>query len=153
MNPPNFQRIINIGILAHVDAGKTTLTENLLHLAGAIKVLGSVDKGSSVSDSLELEKQRGISIKASSVSFTFENIRFNIIDTPGHIDFSSEIDRSLKVIDTAILLISSVEGVQAHTYSIANALKELKIPFVICVNKIDRAGSLRLNFVCKQKDN
>ncbi len=132
---------INIGIVAHVDAGKTTITENLLYSSGRIKDKGSVDKGTAITDSLIIEQDRGISIKASSVSLVWKQKTINIIDTPGHIDFSSEVERSFKAIDAAILIISAVEGVQAHTENLWEALQELKIPTLIFINKIDRIGA------------
>jgi len=132
---------INIGILAHVDAGKTTLTEHFLYNAGAIRKLGSVDKGSANTDSLVLEKERGISIKAATTSFEWKGTKINLIDTPGHVDFSSEVERSLCVVDAAILVVSAVEGVQAHTLNIWDSLQELQIPTIIFINKIDRQGA------------
>ena len=133
--------ILNIGILAHVDAGKTTLTEHLLYHTGAIRKIGSVDKGSAVTDNLALEKERGISIKAATTSFNWKNTKINLIDTPGHVDFSSEVARTLCVVDAVILVISAVEGVQAHTLTIVDALHDLKIPTLIFINKIDRLGA------------
>ncbi|WP_275314724.1 GTP-binding protein [Tenacibaculum bernardetii] len=133
--------ILNIGILAHVDAGKTTLTEHLLYHVGAIRKIGSVDKGSAVTDNLTLEKERGISIKAATTSFNWKNTKINLIDTPGHVDFSSEVARTLCVVDAVILVISAVEGVQAHTLTIVDALHNLKIPTLIFINKIDRPGA------------
>ncbi|CAM1333086.1 GTP-binding protein [Tenacibaculum aestuariivivum] len=132
---------INIGVLAHVDAGKTTLTEHFLYNSGAIRILGSVDKGSTNTDSLALEKERGISIKAATTSFNWKDIKINLIDTPGHVDFSSEVERALCVVDAVILVVSAVEGVQAHTLSIWDSLQELKIPTLIFINKIDRQGA------------
>ncbi len=136
-----YSNILNIGILAHVDAGKTTLTEHLLYHAGAIRKIGSVDKGSAVTDSLTLEKERGISIKAATTSFIWKNTKVNLIDTPGHVDFSSEVARTLCVIDAVVLVISAVEGVQAHTLTIVDALHKLNIPTLIFINKIDRQGA------------
>ena len=93
---------LTIGILAHVDAGKTSLTECLLHTAGATKSRGSVDKGSAITDALAMEKSRGISIKTATVDFTWKDSHINIVDTPGHIDFSAEVDRALSVLDLVI---------------------------------------------------
>jgi ribosomal protection tetracycline resistance protein len=132
---------INIGILAHVDAGKTTLTEHFLYNSGAIRTLGSVDKGSANTDSLELEKERGISIKAATTSFEWRDVKINLIDTPGHVDFSSEVERALCVVDAVILVVSAVEGVQAHTLNIWDSLQELQIPTIFFINKIDRQGA------------
>lgn len=108
-------KIINIGVLAHVDAGKTTLTESLLYNSGAITELGSVDKGTTRTDNTLLERQRGITIQTGITSFQWENTKVNIIDTPGHMDFLAEVYRSLSVLDGAILLISAKDGVQAQT--------------------------------------
>ncbi|WP_291580258.1 tetracycline resistance ribosomal protection protein [Clostridium sp. UBA6640] len=133
--------IINIGIVAHVDAGKTTTTENLLYCSGAIKEVGKVDLGNTQTDSMELERKRGITIKSSAISFTWKDIKINIIDTPGHVDFISEVERSLSVLDGAILVISAVEGMQSQTRILFNTLKALKIPTIIFINKLDRVGA------------
>lgn len=134
------KKVVTIGVLAHVDAGKTSITESLLHHSGATKSLGSVDKGSSITDGLAMEKDRGISIKASSVNFSWENCVFQLVDTPGHIDFSAEVDRSLSILDGVILVVSAKEGVQAHTLNLWESLIERKLPVIIFFNKIDRAG-------------
>lgn len=133
-------KTINIGILAHVDAGKTTVTEHLLYKAGAIRQVGRVDTGDTQTDSMELERKRGISIKASTVSFDWGDIKINIIDTPGHVDFISEVERSLRVLDGAILVVSAKEGVQSQTKTLFEILQDLKIPTIIFVNKLDRIG-------------
>jgi len=133
--------IRTIGILSHVDAGKTTLTEQFLFKSGVLKVPGNVDKGTTVSDSLDIERQRGISVRASGVSFFWKSNRINLIDTPGHADFSAEVERTLQVMDGVILLVSAVEGLQAHTYALWDALQKRKIPILIFINKIDRPGS------------
>ena len=109
------KKIINIGIVAHVDAGKTTITENLLYYSGAIKSVGRVDLGNTQTDSMELERKRGITIKSSTISFTWNDVKVNIVDTPGHVDFISEVERSLSVLDGAIIVISGVEGIQSQT--------------------------------------
>lgn len=137
---PN-SNIRNIGVLAHVDAGKTTVTENLLYKSGSIRTLGSVDKGTAHTDSLEVEQQRGISVKAAAANFKYKDINVNIIDTPGHIDFSAEVERSLSILDGAIVVISAVEGVQPQTEVYFKALSSMKIPAVIFINKVDRVGS------------
>ncbi len=131
----------NIGILAHVDSGKTTLTEQLLYLTGAIRQAGSVDAGTASTDSLSIERQRGISVRTSSASTEWNGITINIIDTPGHIDFAGEVERALSALDYAIVVVSAVEGVRAHTENIIKSLDAAKLPRVICINKIDRAGS------------
>lgn len=131
---------INIGIVAHVDAGKTTVTENLLYHSGVIKEVGRVDSGNTQTDSMELERRRGISIKSSPTSFTWKDVKVNIIDTPGHVDFISEVERSLSVLDGAILIISAKEGIQSQTRVLFETLKTLNIPTIIFINKIDRVG-------------
>ncbi len=134
-------KIINIGIVAHVDAGKTSLTERILFDAHVIDKVGRVDQGNTQTDSMELEKQRGITIKASVVSFYVNGIKINLIDTPGHADFIAEVERSLSVLDGVILVISAVEGVQAQTKVLMSVLKKLAIPTILFVNKIDRTGA------------
>src|ERR671930_546063 len=134
-------RTLNIGILAHVDAGKTSLTERLLFSAGVIDTIGSVDQGSTQTDSLALERQRGITIKSAVVSFMIDDVTINLIDTPGHPDFIAEVERVLSVLDGAVLVVSAVEGVQAQTRVLMRTLRRLRIPTLIFVNKIDRVGA------------
>src|ERR671922_100764 len=134
-------RTLNLGIVAHVDAGKTTLTERLLYAAGVIDEVGSVDKGTTQTDSLALEQQRGITIKSAVVSFAIEDVTVNLIDTPGHPDFIAEVERVLSVLDGAVLVISAVEGVQPQTRILMRALQTLHVPTLIFVNKIDRRGA------------
>ena len=131
----------NVGIFAHVDAGKTTTTEQMLYLSGHIRSLGSVDTGTTQTDSLDVERERGISVRAAVTRFTWKNTKVNLVDTPGHVDFLSEVERSLRVMDGAVLIISAVEGVQAQTEVIWQALRELSIPTLIYVNKMDRTGA------------
>ena len=135
------QRTLNLGILAHVDAGKTTLTERLLYAAGVIDAIGSVDRGTTQTDSLALERERGITIKAAVVSFVIDNVTVNLIDTPGHPDFIAEVERVLSVLDGAVLVLSAVEGVQPQTRLLARALERLHVPTLLFVNKIDRVGA------------
>jgi ribosomal protection tetracycline resistance protein len=135
------RRTLNLGVLAHVDAGKTTLTERLLYAAGVVDEIGSVDKGTTQTDSLPLEQQRGITIKSAVVSFEIGNLTINLIDTPGHPDFIAEVERVLSVLDGAVLVVSAVEGVQPQTRILMRALQRLQIPALLFVNKIDRAGA------------
>ena len=121
------RRTLNLGILAHVDAGKTTLTERLLYAAGVIDQIGSVDAGTTQTDSLALERQRGITIKSAVVSFAVGGVTVNLIDTPGHPDFIAEVERVLSVLDGAVLMISAVEGVQPQTRVLMRALRRLRI--------------------------
>jgi ribosomal protection tetracycline resistance protein len=139
-------RTLNLGILAHVDAGKTTLTERLLYAAGVIDEIGTVDHGTTQTDSLALEQKRGITIKSAVVSFAIGGVEINLIDTPGHPDFISEVERVLGVLDGAVLVVSAVEGVQAQTRVLMRTLQRLGIPTIIFVNKIDR-GSARYDSV------
>ncbi len=133
--------VLNLGILAHVDAGKTTLTERLLYCAGVIDEPGSVDEGTTQTDSLALERQRGITIKSAVVSFTVGGTAVNLIDTPGHPDFVAEVERALSVLDGVVLVVSAVEGVQPQTRILWRALQRLGVPALFFVNKIDRRGA------------
>jgi ribosomal protection tetracycline resistance protein len=135
------RRTLNLGILAHVDAGKTTLTERLLYAAGTIDEVGSVDAGTTQTDSLPLEQQRGITIKSAVVSFPIGDLTVNLIDTPGHPDFIAEVERVLSVLDGAVLVVSAVEGVQSQTPLLMRALQRLRAPTLLFVNKIDRRGA------------
>jgi ribosomal protection tetracycline resistance protein len=135
------QATLNLGILAHVDAGKTTLTERLLYAAGVIDEVGSVDAGTTRTDSLALEQQRGITIKSAVVSFAIGGLTVNLIDTPGHPDFIAEVERVLSVLDGAVLVISAVEGVQPQTPLLMRALQRLGVPTILFVNKLDRLGA------------
>ncbi|MFJ2767904.1 GTP-binding protein [Streptomyces sp. NPDC087300] len=149
---------MNLGILAHIDAGKTSLTERLLYAAGVIDEPGRVDDGSTTTDSLALERQRGITIKSAVVSFLIDapegvsegadastgagtGVKVNLIDTPGHPDFIAEVERVLSVLDGAVLVVSAVEGVQAQTRVLLRTLRRLRIPTLIFVNKADRRGA------------
>jgi ribosomal protection tetracycline resistance protein len=132
---------LNLGILAHVDAGKTTLTERLLYAAGVIDEIGNVDDGSTQTDTLTLERQRGITIKSAVVSFVIEDVTINLVDTPGHPDFIAEVERVLNVLDGAVVVVSAVEGVQAQTRVLMRTLHRLRVPTLIFVNKIDRSGA------------
>jgi ribosomal protection tetracycline resistance protein len=134
-------RTLNLGIVAHVDAGKTSLTERVLYEAGVLDHPGSVDTGDTQTDSMALERQRGITIRSAVVSFEWQATTVNLIDTPGHSDFIAEVERALTVLDAAVLVVSAVEGVQAQTLVLMRALQRLGLPVVVFVNKIDRAGA------------
>ncbi len=134
-------RLRNVGILAHVDAGKTTVTEQMLYLGGAVQTPGRVDNGTAFTDFLEVEKERGISVRAATTELHWKDCRINLIDTPGHVDFSSEVERSLRVLDGAILVVSAAEGVQPHTETLWQALRAMRVPTLIFVNKMDRIGA------------
>jgi ribosomal protection tetracycline resistance protein len=132
---------LSIGVLAHIDAGKTSTTEQILFEAGVLSEPGSVDRGTTVTDALEQERRRGITIRAAVTSFRHGDTIVNLVDTPGHPDFIAEIERTLDVLDGAVLVISAVEGVQAQTRVLFRAMVRRKLPFVIFINKIDRLGA------------
>ena len=132
---------LNIGIVAHIDAGKTTLTEHILFESGVIRSKGRVDHASTVTDDLAVERKRGITIKEKTVSFNWNGIKINLLDTPGHADFIGEVARAFHVLDMAILVISAKESVQPQTVAIYNLLKNIGLPVVIFINKLDRAGA------------
>jgi ribosomal protection tetracycline resistance protein len=134
-------RTLNLGILAHVDAGKTTLSERLLYTTGAIDHVGSVDAGTTQTDSLDLERERGITIRSAVASFRLGDLAVNLVDTPGHPDFIAEVERVLAVLDGAVIVVSAVEGVQPQTPLLFRALQRLRVPTLIFVNKLDRAGA------------
>ncbi|GDY55865.1 hypothetical protein SVIO_064880 [Streptomyces violaceusniger] len=138
---PRVSRTLNIGVLAHVDAGKTSLTERLLYDAGVIDRLGSVDAGDTQTDTGEIERQRGITVRTAVASLTAGDTRINLIDTPGHSDFIAEVERALGVLDGAVLVLSAVEGVQAQTRVLMKTLRRLRLPVLLFINKIDRAGA------------
>ena len=131
-------RRIVVGILAHVDAGKTTLSEGMLYLSGRIQRLGRVDKGDAYLDTHDLERERGITIFSKQAVFEFADTEFTLLDTPGHVDFSTEMERTLQVLDCAILVISGADGVQGHTGTIWRLLSLYKVPVFIFVNKMDQ---------------
>ena len=129
--------MINIGVLAHVDAGKTTLIEAMLYKTGRLRKIGRVDFGDSFLDTDEYERKRGITIFSKIARTKIGDMDINIIDTPGHIDFSAEMERCISVLDMAILVISGSEGVQSHSHTLFKLLKEANIPVLIFVNKTD----------------
>ena len=134
-------RTLTVGVVAHVDAGKTSLTERILYEAGVLDHLGSVDTGDTQTDSLDLERRRGITIRSSVASFEWDDTLVNLLDTPGHSDFVAEVERALAVLDAAVLVVSAVEGVQAQTLVLMRALQRLRLPALLFVNKLDRAGA------------
>ncbi|MGI8681661.1 MAG: GTP-binding protein [Mycobacteriales bacterium] len=134
-------KTLSLGIVAHVDAGKTSLTERLLFATGVLDEIGSVDAGSTQTDSLALERARGITIRAAVVSFVIDDVTVNLLDTPGHPDFIAEVERVLGVLDGAVLVVSAVEGVQPQTRVLMRTLQRLRIPTLVFVNKIDRSGA------------
>ena len=132
---------LNLGIVAHVDAGKTTLTERLLYETGVSSHLGRVDHGDTVTDADAIERRRGITIRSAVVAFTIDDLKVNLIDTPGHADFVAEVERALAVLDGAVLVVSAVEGIQAQTRALIRIMERLGIPFLVFANKIDRIGA------------
>ncbi|MGL5819512.1 MAG: GTP-binding protein [Phycicoccus sp.] len=139
--PPAAPAYLNLGIVAHVDAGKTSLTERLLYEAGVLDAPGSVDAGTTRTDAMELERRRGITIRASVATFPVADLLVNLLDTPGHPDFVAEVERSLAVLDAAVLVLSAVEGVQPQTVVIWRALRRVGVPTLLFVNKVDRSGA------------
>lgn len=134
---------LTVGILAHVDAGKTTLSESMLYLSGKIRKIGRVDNKDAYLDTYELEKQRGITIFSKQAVMQFDDTEITLLDTPGHVDFSAEMERTLQVLDYAILVISGADGVQNHTKTVWELLEYYKVPTFIFVNKMDQAGTSR----------
>ncbi|TNF28879.1 MAG: GTP-binding protein [Deltaproteobacteria bacterium] len=134
------QPLRNIGILAHIDAGKTTLTENLLHATGAIRYPGAVEHGSTATDWLLQEQERGITIASAAISCRWRDVEITIVDTPGHVDFTMEVERSLRVLDGVVLVISGPDGVQAQTETVWHQALRRRIPAIATINKLDRPG-------------
>ena len=131
---------INLGLLAHVDAGKTTLSEGMLYLSGTIRDMGRVDYGNAFLDTYQLERERGITIFSKQAVLTWKDTEITLLDTPGHVDFSAEMERTLQVLDCAVLVISAADGVQGHTETLWKLLKRYQIPVFVFVNKMDQDG-------------
>ena len=132
---------ICIGLLAHVDAGKTTLSESMLYLSGRIRQQGRVDHGNAYLDTYELERARGITIFSKQAELVFGELEVTLLDTPGHVDFSAEMERTLRVLDYAILVINGADGVQGHTETLWKLLKQYRIPAFLFINKMDQNGT------------
>ena len=143
---------MTIGILAHVDAGKTTLSEQILYQTGQIRRLGRVDHQDAFLDNFELERSRGITIFSKQALFDLEHRKVTLLDTPGHVDFSAEMERTLQVLDYAILVISGADGVQGHTQTLWKLLKNYHIPTFLFVNKMDQPGTDRTRLLTELKD-
>ena len=135
------KKVLTLGIFAHANAGKTTITEHLLYHTNVISNIGRVDNGDTVTDNMKVEQERGITVRDSIVSFELNGKTIQLIDTPGHVDFSAEVERAISVLDGAVLVISGVEGLEAQTYTIWRALKEKNVPVIIFINKMDRKGA------------
>jgi elongation factor G len=131
----------NIGIIAHIDAGKTTTTERILYYTGAIHRMGDVDKGNTTTDYLDEERERGITIVAAAITCKWKDVTINIIDTPGHVDFTAEVERSLRVLDGAVVIFSAVEGVEAQSETVWRQAAKYHVPRLCFINKMDRIGA------------
>ena len=142
---------ITIGILAHVDAGKTTLSESMMYLTGQIRTLGRVDHKDAFLDTHELERDRGITIFSKQAVFDLEEKKVTLLDTPGHVDFSAEMERTLQVLDYAVLVISGADGVQGHTRTLWRLLEQYKVPVFLFVNKMDQEGTDREQLLSELK--
>ena len=132
-----------LGIVAHVDAGKTTLTEAMLYLSGQIRSLGRVDHRNSFLDNNDQERERGITIFSKQAMLQWKNLAVTLLDTPGHVDFSAEMERTLQVLDAAVLVISGTDGVQAHTETLWSLLEDYKIPVFVFITKMDASNLSR----------
>lgn len=135
------ENIRNIGIIAHIDAGKTTATERMLVYSGVISRAGEVHEGSTVTDYMIQERERGITIRAAAVSFKWKDFQINLIDTPGHIDFTAEVERSLRVMDSAVILFDASMGVETQTITVWKQAKKYSLPVIAFINKVDKLGS------------
>lgn len=131
-------KIRNIGIIAHIDSGKTTLTEQLLYQTGSTQSVGLVDEGSTITDFMEIERERGITIQSASISSLWKNHRINLIDTPGHVDFTVEVERSLRVLDGVVTVLDASAGVQAQTLTVWRQANKFSLPSIFFVNKLDK---------------
>src|ERR1700678_2461320 len=137
----DLKNIRNMGIAAHIDAGKTTTTERILFYSGLIHRVGEVHDGTTVTDWVEQEKERGITITAAAISSTWKGKRINLIDTPGHVDFTVEVERSMRVLDGVVIVLCSVAGVQPQTNTVWKQANRYKVPRLVLVNKMDRQGA------------
>jgi elongation factor G len=141
MDADSFEKLRNIGIVAHIDAGKTTTTERILYYAGVIHRMGDVDKGNTTTDYYPEERERGITIFAAAITCRWNDTTINIIDTPGHVDFTAEVERSLRVLDGAVVVFSAVEGVEAQSETVWRQASKYHVPRVCFINKMDRIGA------------
>ena len=137
----DLQRIRNIGIIAHIDAGKTTVTERILYYTGASHRMGDVDEGTTTTDYLQEEQERGITITAACITCTWQDDTINLIDTPGHVDFTAEVERSLRVLDGGVVVFSAVEGVEAQSETVWRQADKYRVPRLCFINKMDRIGA------------
>ena len=135
------QKRMTVGILAHVDAGKTTLAEGILYLTGEIRALGRVDHKDAFLDNFAMERDRGITIFSKQAEMCCEGVQLTLVDTPGHADFSAEMERTLQILDYAVLVISGADGVQSHVETLWRLLKKYQVPTFLFINKMDQAGT------------
>src|SRR5664279_1223421 len=141
MDRPTLDLIRNIGIISHIDAGKTTVSERILYYSGETHKMGEVHEGEAVMDWMPQEQERGITITATATCCRWKSIWFNLIDTPGHIDFTIEVERSMRVLDGAVAIFSAVEGVQPQSESVWRQADRYRVPRVCFINKMDRIGA------------
>src|SRR5210317_2257902 len=141
MSQPDLKKIRNIGIISHIDAGKTTVSERILYYCGEIHKLGEVHDGMATMDWMAQEQDRGITITATSTTCRWNDTWINLIDTPGHIDFTIEVERSLRVLDGAVAIFSAVEGVQPQSESVWHQADRYNVPRICLINKMDRVGA------------
>lgn len=141
-----------IGIVAHVDAGKTSLTEAMLYRAGVLRKLGRVDHGDAFLDTNSIERDRGITIFSKQARLTLGTTRLQLVDTPGHVDFSAETERALQILDCAILVISGTDGIQAHTRTLWRLLERYHVPTVVFLNKMDLPGADKAALLAQLRD-
>src|SRR5436853_6384937 len=149
---PDLGKIRNIGVIAHIDAGKTTTTEHLLYYSGATHHLGAVDKGNTVADWDEEEQERGITIYSACVPFRWRDCTINLIDTPGHVDFTAEVERSLRVLDGCVVVFDAQKGVEAQSETVWRQADKYGVPRLVLVNKMDVVGANFTNVVDEIKD-
>ena len=140
MREDHIKKLRNIGIMAHIDAGKTTTTERILFYAGITYKMGEVDEGTAVMDWMDQEQERGITITSAATTCYWNNYRINIIDTPGHVDFTVEVERSLRVLDGAIIILCGVGGVEPQSETVWRQADRYQVPRIVYINKMDRVG-------------
>ena len=135
------EKVRNIGIIAHIDAGKTTATERILYYTGRTYKIGAVDEGTAVMDWMQQERARGITITAAATTCHWQDVRINIIDTPGHVDFTAEVERSLRVLDGGVVILDAVAGAEAQSETVWRQADKYRVPRICFINKMDRIGA------------